>query len=318
MVGGDVVKLLQTASLVRRLPMSHADFPYWQDQLSLTIAGNYGETMVQKFLQEVSVSYALLQNLYTVGSANSSHEMDCIFICPHFVLVLEVKNITGTIDIDMDTGQLIRTKSDGTIERFVNPVLQVNRHLKFLNAILPHVTVMKGVVFSNKQAYLRNIPKHEPIFHLQRLVPFIEEFVERFKDAQLDVAKIYHHLDSLRIPNLLEIRFTSTDFIRGVFCPACTGRVIMHFQHGTFVCPRCKLRNKDAFFIALAEYRLLCGETITNQAFREWCGVKDRYSSNRLLKQFQKIGQYKGTVYEIPEQILTMYKDFVYKTHIKH
>lgn len=318
MVGGDVVKLLQTASLVRRLPMSHADFPYWQDQLSLTIAGNYGETMVQKFLQEVSVSYALLQNLYTVGSANSSHEMDCIFICPHFVLVLEVKNITGTIDIDMDTGQLIRTKSDGTIERFVNPVLQVNRHLKFLNAILPHVTVMKGVVFSNKQAYLRNIPKHEPIFHLQRLVPFIEELVERFKDAQLDVAKIYHHLDSLRIPNLLEIRFTSTDFIRGVFCPACTGRVIMHFQHGTFVCPRCKLRNKDAFFIALAEYRLLCGETITNQAFREWCGVKDRYSSNRLLKQFQKIGQYKGTVYEIPEQILTMYKDFVYKTHIKH
>ena len=183
MIGGDVVKLLQTASLVRRLPMSHADFPYWQDQLSLTIAGHYGETMVQKYLQEVSVSYSLLQNLYTIGSVNSSHEMDCVFICPHFVLVLEVKNITGTIDIDMDTGQLIRTKADGTIEQFVNPVLQVNRHLKLLNAALPHVNVVKGIVFSNRQAYLRNIPKHEPIFHLQRLVPFIEEHVERFKDA---------------------------------------------------------------------------------------------------------------------------------------
>ena len=62
MGGGDVVKLLQTTSLFRRLPMSHAHFPYWQDQLSLTIAGHYGETMVQQFLKEVSVSYALLQN----------------------------------------------------------------------------------------------------------------------------------------------------------------------------------------------------------------------------------------------------------------
>ena len=316
-IGGDVVKLLQTTSLVRRLPMSHAHFPYWQDQLSLTIAGHYGETMVQKFLLEVSVSYTLLPNFYTVSSANTSHEMDCIFICPHFVLVLEVKNITGTIDMDMDTGQLIRTKTDGTVERFVTPVLQVNRHVRFLNAVLPNIPVVKGIVFSNKQAYLRNIPKDEPIFHLQRLVPFIEELVERFKDNRLDVAKIYQYLDSLRIPNLLEIRFTSTDFIRGVFCPSCTGRVIMHFQHGKFICPRCKSQDKDAHFIALAEYRLLCGETITNQAFREWCGVKDRYASNRLLKALPKIGYNKGTVYEILEQILSMYRDFVYKTHIK-
>ena len=67
----------------------------------------------------------------------------------------------------------------------------------------------------------------------------------------------------------------------------------MHFQHGTFICPRCKSQDKDAHFIALAEYRLLCGETITNQAFREWCGVKDRYASNRLLKALPKIGHTK-------------------------
>ena len=91
----------------------------------------------------------------------------------------------------------------------------------------------------------------------------------------------------------------------------------MHFQHGKFICPRCKSQDKDAHFIALAEYRLLCGETITNQAFREWCGVKDRYASNRLLKALPKIGYNKGTVYEILEQILSMYRDFVYKTHIK-
>ena len=311
------MKLLQTTSLVRRLPMSHAHFPYWQDQLSLTVAGHYGERIVQKFLQEISVSYALLPNFYTVSSVHASHEMDCIFICSHFVLVLEVKNITGTIDIDMDTGQLIRTKKDGTIERFVNPVLQINRLVRFLNTVLPYVPVVKGIVFSNKQAYLRNIPKHEPIFHLQRLVPYIEELVERFKDYQLNVAKIYQQLNQLRIPNLLHLRISSKDFIRGVFCPSCTERVIMHFQHGTFICPRCKLRDKDAHFIALAEYRLLCGETITNQTFREWCGIKNRYASNRLLKALPKIGQYKGTVYEIPEQILSIYRDFVYKTHIK-
>lgn len=305
-------------SLVRKLPMSHAHFPYWQNQLSLTVAGHYGERMVQKFLQEVSVSHALLQNFYTVGSIHASHEMDCIFICPHFVLVLEVKNITGMIDIDMDTGQLIRTKTDGTIERFVNPVLQVNRHVRFLNTVLPNVPVVKGIVFSNKQAYLRNIPKHEPIFHLERLVPFIEELVEHFKDQKLDAAKIYQQLNQLRIPNLLDLRISSKDFIRGVFCTTCIGRVMMHFQHGTFICPRCKLQNKDAHFVALAEYRLLCGETITNQAFREWCGIKDRYASNRLLKVLPKIGHNKGTVYEIPEQILSMYRDFVYKTHIKH
>ena len=317
MIGGDVMKLLQTTSLVRRLPMNHAHFPYWQDQLSLTVAGHYGEIIVQKFLQEVSVSYTLLQNLTTVSSVNASHEMDCIFICPHFVLVLEVKNITGTIDIDMNTGQLIRTKTDGKIDRFVNPVLQVNRHVKFLNAVLPYVPVVKGIVFANKQAYLRNIPKDEPIFHLQRLVSFIEELVERFQDQLLDVAKIYRQLHQLRIPQLLDLRISSNDFLRGVFCTSCTGRVVMHFQHGTFICPQCKSRDKDAHFIALAEYRLLCGETITNQALREWCGLKDRYVSTRLLKSLPKIGQYKGTVYEIPEQILNMYRDFVYKTHIK-
>ncbi len=61
--------------------------------------------------------------------------MDTVFVCQHFILILEIKNIVGEIHVDNEKHQFIRIKSDGTKEGFRNPVDQVKRHVRVLRAI---------------------------------------------------------------------------------------------------------------------------------------------------------------------------------------
>ncbi|WP_391367865.1 nuclease-related domain-containing protein [Lysinibacillus sp. KU-BSD001] len=56
-----------------------------------------------------------------------SYQVDTVFVCKQFMLILEIKNMVGEIHFDEEKHQFIRIKQDGKVEGFRNPINQVKR-----------------------------------------------------------------------------------------------------------------------------------------------------------------------------------------------
>ena len=63
-------------------------------------SGYAGERRVDNEWREVNVPGIVLHDFTCRNEFGNSHQMDTLFICKHFVLVVEVKNISGRIDFD--------------------------------------------------------------------------------------------------------------------------------------------------------------------------------------------------------------------------
>ncbi|MFJ7407801.1 MULTISPECIES: nuclease-related domain-containing protein [unclassified Lysinibacillus] len=53
----------------------------------------------------MSKYFFVLHNLVLANAVKHSHQLDTLFICNHFILVVEIKNISGKLDFDGITYQ---------------------------------------------------------------------------------------------------------------------------------------------------------------------------------------------------------------------
>ncbi|WP_342472122.1 nuclease-related domain-containing protein [Metasolibacillus sp. FSL H7-0170] len=298
------MKYRQLEAIIRRVGDQHPDYHYFVEQYSLTAAGIAGEDEVFYFLQELAVPHRILRNFCIIDSALHMHEIDFIVIFSSLIICLEVKNMTGQLNFDIEASQLLRTRSDGVVERFPNPVEQLRRHTRFLSSLFPHVPIIGAVVIANRRAIIGNRSPHIPIFHTDYICSFIEKSLKQYSKPLLDLDVFYEKLIGLRSPPVKRFSFKLAQLKNGVFCSKCASK--MDFVHGRFVCSHCHLQDKYAYFQALHDFRLLVDTKITNQQFCMLCDIPSRYAAIRLLKFFPVIKQGRHTYYEIPEQILTM------------
>lgn len=307
--GGGKMKHLQLSAVVRRLPQDHAHSSYWEDKNNRAAAGYVGEHQVIRLLGEREE-----ESRWISGFSYSQHEIDILLVTKHCLFCIEVKNISGRLDIEQGKSQLLRTRIDGIQDSFNNPAEQVKRHVRLVKKLAGGIPVIGLVVIANPQTIIGTAPSDVPILHMSGLSSIITSLMADYHSHHLDVELVYQYFLELHKPALRKLPFSESDFLNGVLCPACFFKVPMFFQHGTFICPACKLRDKHAYEYALADYRLLIGEMITNQAFRRFCKVASRDAANRLLRNFERIGDTRGAVYKIPEQIITKHQDLLFNS----
>ncbi|MCT6926257.1 NERD domain-containing protein [Metasolibacillus sp.] len=299
------MKYKQLEAIMRRVDSQCPDYHYFVEQHALAAAGIAGENEVFYFLQELAMPHQILRNFCLIDFAAHRHEMDFLIIFSSFILCLEVKNIAGQLNFDVEASQLLRTRADGVIERFPNPVAQLTRHIRFLSSLFPHIPIVGSVVIANRRVIIgsrRNT--HIPIFHADYLHSFIESSLKQYTKPVLQINTFYEQLLTMQAPTIKPFSFTLADFKKGVFCEKCSYK--MHFIQGRFICSNCHHQDKFAHFQALADFRLLVDSKITNQEFRTLCEISSRYAAKRLLKYLPIIKQGRTTYYEIPEQIVTI------------
>ncbi|CAM5606210.1 NERD domain-containing protein OS=Lysinibacillus sphaericus OX=1421 GN=LS41612_19910 PE=4 SV=1 [Lysinibacillus sphaericus] len=56
-----------------------------------------------------------MHNVVLVNAAQHFHQVDTLFICKHFMFVVEIKNKHGRLNFKTTTHHVTRTKSDGTV-----------------------------------------------------------------------------------------------------------------------------------------------------------------------------------------------------------
>ncbi|WP_338778391.1 nuclease-related domain-containing protein [Metabacillus sp. FJAT-52054] len=307
--------ILKLQALQRRLPDNHPKVPQITEELKKRMAGYRGELAADYQLSLYSQDKQFIFQDLRLPSETSYFQMDTLLITSKYAIILEIKNIAGTIFFEPNFNQLIRTK-DGQETAFADPILQTERLqflLKqwFLNNGFPHVPIFSLVVISNPQTIIQSPHAYqaklaEKIIHCEKL-PLKIKKIESDLNTDILTEKELRKLKRISMKEHSEADFpildrfglTHEDLLKGVFCPVCILK--MERYKGGWYCLKCQNKYRNAHLEALNDYKLLISSTITNKEIRDYLQLVSPSSATKLLHSLnlKSTGQNKGRVYEL-------------------
>ncbi|MDM5233077.1 nuclease-related domain-containing protein [Lysinibacillus pakistanensis] len=288
----ELQKILEV--IVRRLPRTYNEYFNYNEHLRRIKAGFAGEQRVDAEWQELDLPspHYILHDFQVINHAGSTHQMDTIFLCPHFLLILEIKNITGILSYDASFAQFIRTTADGTVEAMSDPFQQLERHVAWMKRLIQQerlsLPILHAVVLATKNGILTEDFKRQPIFHVTGLRSRMQKWLE------LHQPSVKKGEDLFRFANLLltmhtrvkrEINVPLRDIVKGVLCTNCVDGQPLRYHYKKWLCPRCGLVDRDALIRTLEDYRLLIGTKLTNKSFCEFFAIDSPNLAYKLLQQ---------------------------------
>lgn len=287
--------------LLRRAIVDQQQLAVLHSKYHTLLSGVTGEKRVLFELKELQLPHYFIHNFTTKNQFGHTVQIDIIFVCTQFVMILEVKNISGRIDFDDQRRQLIRTRLDGQQESFMNPVDQVKRHQQYMESLLvtsaEYIPVESAVVIANPSTIIGRISSEVAIFNVSGLRSKITELVKKYADVSLNMRRVRDFIKS----EAHEPTFPKLDYpIReGVLCLTC-GEVMVLSKRG-FKCYKCNCwdSSHEALKRSLSDYKMLCGNEITNVAFRRFMRVRSSRTAHKYLVELKlpHKGEHRGRVY---------------------
>lgn len=302
-------------SLISRLPAVHSQRNYLEGKLYRTVAGIRGEErMRQRFIefQPDEEVHALWDIGLAIGSWKT--QFDGIVLTERCAIIIDSKNISGRIHFDDKTGEFYRFDNNDVKEVFDDPRIQLNKNIHFLQKWFArkkiHLPVSGLIVFTPKNCEFIVRPKGKHLCKVYQMPEYLFQILKAFpleaESPNLPKIKkqiISGHVPYLRTP-LAGKHFIKVSELRtGVQCQACKAYGMKRIKK-SWQCFGCSHRDRQAHKFALREYFSLIDTHITNQAFREWCGVESRFVANRMLGQydFDTSGELKARKYSLKKR----------------
>lgn len=147
-------------ALKNRLPAHHPKYQEIMDDLGKQEAGEKGEESVMSVLvaNKLPENTVIMHNVSWVS--NFQTQIDILILHPSWCLILEVKNIKGTLYFKSNPSQLVRLLDDGKEENLGSPETQVEQYcmgLRYkLNELkLPNVPIYRAIVFAFQNAIIK-------------------------------------------------------------------------------------------------------------------------------------------------------------------
>jgi hypothetical protein len=303
--------LQKSQALNRRLPQNHPKYQLIQEKMAKGLAGYKGELAVGYQLGFLPKDRYLIFHNIRLQEGEHFFQMDFLLLSKEFLITLEVKNMAGTLYFDPVFQQLIRTQNEKE-EAFPDPLIQIQRHKTLMASWLkthnyPPIPIESLIVISSPYTLLKTPPKNESI---SRIILHSEALPAKIKKLELDhikscmddkqwkkLSRLILKKDTPLNADILEqYDIRKNELIAGVFCPSCHA-LPMGRSHGTWSCPQCHFKAADCHLPALADYRLLIGETITNSEARYFLQISSLQLAGRLLSHVQPDGKTKGRIY---------------------
>ncbi|MCP3029394.1 nuclease-related domain-containing protein [Halobacillus sp. A5] len=301
--------------LLEALPESHPVVEQVKEEVLFSAPGERGEESLDFHLDYLDPPFLILHNLRLFDGLHY-FQIDTLLMFPQFILLLEVKNISGELTYDTDHHQLIRTK-DGDRVSFPDSIEQVDRQQILLKKWLRKncafsLPVESLVVLASakspveitgdnrKEAGERMVRRHSLLSRVKQL----RNTVIGEEKSMEELSKVAHRLKSAHEPYVFNYRerfkLSYEDLHLGVRCPDCH-RYRMKWQQAKWLCRFCGEQSKDVHHYALERFSYLVSETISNREAREFLGIESRYIVKRLLKHYPLVekGAKKGARYQL-------------------
>lgn len=275
-------------------------------------SGYWGECRVDREWKDINISqkHYLLHNYQSKTPWGNTHQIDTIFLCTHFIMLIEVKNIAGRLDFEYEKHQLIRTKQDGTQESFSNPIDQIERHITFVRNLINYlgidIPIIPAIINANPSTIIGAVPPNYLIFHVTGLNKKINQLLNKFSgrsisDTQLELLKdeLLKQHQKIKYEKDLDI-----ELVNGVLCTRCEPARQMEHSRIYFRCPNCDfiIKSNDAIVDSLIDYKVLYGEWITNAEFRAFFNIRSQQTVYKIVHRLnmKAEGNRRARKYRIP------------------
>ncbi|MBD1380452.1 nuclease-related domain-containing protein [Metabacillus arenae] len=309
------LSILKLQALLRRLPSYHPKIPMIKEELNKRAAGYKGESSLDYHLGFLEPKRYFIFHDLRLEDQSRFFQIDTLLLSQKFALIIEVKNISGTIFFDPLFNQLIRTK-EGKETAFPDPVIQIQRQeSQFKNWLLknglPDVPLYSLVVISNPQTAIRTAPENRSlrnkVIHCEILPTKISQIETSIKNQSLSEKELKKTIRLIKKQHtkadysiLERFNLTAAEILKGAICKKCDHKPLLR-RHGTWICTQCQNKCKDAHIQALNDYSLLIGPTITNRQLRGFLKITSPAAATRLLQSMNltSTGTNRGRVYTL-------------------
>ncbi|WP_180956562.1 nuclease-related domain-containing protein [Bacillus canaveralius] len=306
------VKIKLGKALLRRLPKNHPKRATIEQDLAKGQAGYKGEEALDFYLKRLpQKNFYIFQDL-RLQHTYSYFQIDTLILSPCFAVILEVKNISGTLYFDPYFQQLIRTMND-KVEGFQDPLTQVRRQSELFKKWItehniPDIPIKNFVVISHPSTIITTPPENsqalQTVCHAFQLVSKIEALTNHFikeKLSEKNLKKLNRLLIKKHNPlqyNIQHYNISQNEILKGVHCPECSFIPMARVQ-GAWVCANCNTRAKDAHVETIDDYFLLIRPTVTNKQLRQFLQISSPDLCNRILRALNLpcTGKGKGRIY---------------------
>lgn len=283
----------------------------FQEEFYRMEAGSVGEKKLKLVLDDYPFKneYSIFYNFECMNDRGFSHQIDALLITPFFILILEVKQITGTLCYKPALHEFYRITENKLRDNFPNPFDQTFRHKLFLEQFLLQFNIVipihELVVIANYRAQLDDSLKGLPIIHLSGLPRYLENLFATYISPLVNISMIHKKLQQIHQPLPARRSIEAHRLKHGVLCKKCNYCYKMHYARGNWICEKCNSNDRSALFEALHHYRVLIRPTISNKEFRDFVGIDSKFTASKILTRLdlEKHGDKKGRYYVIPEDI---------------
>ncbi|MBM6617722.1 nuclease-related domain-containing protein [Bacillus suaedaesalsae] len=280
--------LLQLEALTKRLPKNHPKQSDIQKNLARRRAGFNGENSLDYYLDYLSSeNYHIFHDLRLHDGVHH-FQIDLLILTKNFILIIEVKNISGVLNFDPTFNQLIRYHGEKE-ESFPDPILQAKRHKAQLYTWLssnksPLLPIETLVLISNPSSTIKVLNNShlvsQSVIRSPNLLKRLTK-IERKYNVEILTGKELKKLSRLLIKkhnslhsNILEQYDIKTNELNtGVFCSVCNYLPLKRI-YGYWYCSACRSTSKSDNIHALKEYALLINPLITKREMAEFLHIE--------------------------------------------
>ncbi|MED2971128.1 nuclease-related domain-containing protein [Fictibacillus sp. B-59209] len=296
-------------ALLRRLPQHHPQRKDIEASFAKYMAGYRGEESIDYVLGFLPEKEYYILHDVRLSDGVRYFQIDTLIVSSKFILLLEIKNISGTLVFDQTFNQLIRI-TDEKEEAFPDPILQIQRHEQQFRAWLHqhhfHQIPIESLVITLIKNSRDNQAEHlEMVIHSGKLSKKVNDFERLYLSPILTdklIKKLLRQMSKKHTPLSIDLlqRFDikTDELLTGVHCPDC-GYLPMKRMQAKWICPKCLKTSKDAHLMALVDYELLLGSTINNCQFRQFLLISSSSIAHKMLcsMNLPVSGSFKDKIY---------------------
>ncbi|MCA1054912.1 NERD domain-containing protein [Rossellomorea aquimaris] len=306
--------ILKLQAILERLPIQHEKIILLKNDLSKFQAGFNGEKSIDFYLQPLLTQDFLILHDIRIPINNQFFQIDTLILTKKYILILEIKNLAGTINFDGEFNQAVQTKN-GKQKAFPDPLYQLNRQETMLRKWLdsnqlPILPIHGLVVMSNVNAVIRANHEHfsqkviRPTSLSKKIKELEDYYIQATEVQEKQLKKITKRLLRMHTPLKQSILdsygIAKEEIIMGVCCERCH-KYALKRRHGRWKCNGCSWVSKDAHKSAMNDYCLLFGEKITSKELQAFLKIDSPSLATRLFRDLkvQREGDKKSTIYTL-------------------
>lgn len=310
---------LQTLHAIRnRLHPSHPAHPLIESDLGQREAGYKGELTLNYQLRNLTDTSAIvLHNIRLPSHSTGYFQIDTLFLTPSYLLIIEAKNMTGTLSFNPRMHQLSQVWNNQE-KNYPDPITQVEQQSLQLQAWLhhsklPNLPVESLVAICHPKAKIVSLNSPSVVAarvtHANSLFRKIESYTNTYVKRHLTDSTLQQlalKIKQSHTPGwksqMSTYNITKNDIIKGVHCTSCN---LYHMKrhNGRWICDTCGCRSRTAHEEAIKNYALIFGRQITSHELSVFLQIPSISISQKLLKKMNLTytGRTKKRTYRLPD-----------------